>query len=198
MNNIPKVSILIPYHDMKDAGFFLKRNIDSIMMQTFKDYEIVLTKNGKMAENSNSGIKRARGEIIKMLYLDDYFAHPEALEVIVNNFKGGWLATGCQHDNGKDIIMPHYAKFEGIPEGINNIGSPSVVAFENKDPLMFDEEMSWFLDVDLYKRLGERYGPPTIVDDLNIVIGIGGHQMTRILTDDEKIKEQILFQNKYA
>ena len=193
----PKISIVVPIHNMADGDKFLWRLVNSLVAQTFKDWELIITKDGKMAENSNSGIKRAKGEIIKMLYLDDYFAHPEALEVIVNNFKGGWLATGCLHDNGKKVSMPHYAKFDGVLDGINNIGSPSVVAFENKDSLLFDASMSWMLDVDLYKRLYERYGPPTIVNDLNVVMGIGGHQMTNILTEQEKVNEQIYFQQKH-
>ncbi len=195
---VPKISVVVPIHNMADGDKFLWRLVNSLTAQTFKDWELIITKDGKMAENSNSGIKRARGEIIKVLYLDDYFAHPDALKEIVENFKGGWLATGCLHDNGNEVFMPHYAKFDGVNDGINNIGSPSVVAFENKDPLMFDETMSWFLDVDLYKRLGERYGPPTILDDLNVAIGIHGGQMTRILTDEEKINEQIYFKQKYG
>lgn len=196
MNN-PKISICVPIHNMADGDKFLWRLVNSLTAQTFKDWELIITKDGKMAENSNSGIKRARGEIIKIVYLDDYFAHENALKEIVDNFKGGWLATGCLHDNGSAVFMPHYAKFDGVSDGINNIGSPSVVAFANDSPLLFDEEMSWMLDIDLYKRLGERYGPPTVIDDLSMVIGIHQGQMTRILTDEQKLNEQNYFLKKH-
>src|SRR3990167_6760778 len=96
----PRVSILVPYHDMKNAEFFLKRNIDSIMSQTFTDYEIVLTKDGSMAENTNAGIKRARGELIKIMYLDDYFLHQLSLQQIVEAFDSevDWMMVGT-YDN---------------------------------------------------------------------------------------------------
>ena len=66
------ISIVIPYHDMHNGAFFLKRAIDSIMIQNYKDYEIILVKEGRMAENTNAGIKKAKGNIIKILFMDDY------------------------------------------------------------------------------------------------------------------------------
>ena len=138
MDTNPKISVVVPIHNMADGDKFLWRLVNSLVAQTFKDWELIITKEGRMAENTNAGIKRARGEIVKILYLDDYFAHENALKEIVENFKGGWLATGCLHDNGKELIMPHLAKFDGVPDGINNIGSPSVMAFENNNPLLFD------------------------------------------------------------
>lgn len=152
-----------------------------------------------MAENTNAAIKRCKGDIIKILYMDDYLAHPNSLENLVKSFKGGWLATGCIHDAGDGTPMnAHRPSFEGIPNGANTIGSPSVVAFENNNPLLFDETMSWLLDVDYYKRLHERYGPPTLVKDLDVVIGTGSHQMTHILTDKEKLDEELYLTKKYA
>lgn len=183
------ISIVIPYHDMDNAAFFMKRCIDSIMAQTYKDYEIILVKEGKMAENTNAGIKKAKGDIIKILFLDDYLAHPKSLENLVSNFKGGWLATGCLHDDGT-VGNPHYPTYSPeIKNGKNTIGSPSVVAFENNNPLLFDENLSWTLDCDLYTRLYERYGEPTLVNSCDVVIGLHAGQTTNILTEGEKIKE---------
>lgn len=185
-----KVSIVVPIHNMENGEFFLWRNINSIMVQSFKDYEIIITKEGKMAENTNAGIKKATGEIIKILYLDDYFARADSLQEIVDNFKGGWLATGCVHDNGIGLMNYHKPAYEGIPSGQNTIGSPSVVAFENKDPELFNINMSWLLDVELYRRLYARYGEPTIVNSANVAIGLHKGQTTHLLTDEEKQSEQ--------
>lgn len=198
MNN-PKISICVPIHDMTNGDKFLWRLVNSLMSQTFKDYELIITKEGRMAENTNAGIKKARGEIIKIIYMDDYLAHPDSLKVIVDNFKGGWLATGCLHDDGISVGSPHLPEWnEDIAKGVNTIGSPSVVAVENNNPLLFDEEMSWLLDCDYYKRLFDRYGLPILLDDLNVVLGIGIHQMTKILTNDEKLMEYQLINQKYA
>ena len=198
MNN-PKISVCVPIHDMTNGDKFLWRLVNSLMSQTFKDYELIITKEGRMAENTNAGIKKARGEIIKIIYMDDYLAHPDSLKVIVDNFKGGWLATGCLHDDGISVGSPHLPEWnEDIAKGVNTIGSPSVVAVENNNPLLFDEEMSWLLDCDYYKRLFDRYGLPILLDDLNVVLGIGIHQMTKILTNDEKLMEYQLINQKYA
>lgn len=184
------ISILVPYHNMPDGAYFLKRCIDSIMEQTYKNYEIVLTKDGKMAENFNSAIKRAKGDIIKILCMDDYFAHKDALQAIVDAFKGTWLITGS--DNNPN---PHWT--EDIHLGNNKLGSPSALAFINHDPLMFDENMSWLLDCDYYKRLYTRYGAPVILDDINVMIGCGEHQSTHLLSDETKGMEEDYMINKY-
>jgi len=194
--SIPKLSIAVPIHDMENGDYFLSRLLNSLQVQTFRDFEIVITKRGGMAENTNEAIKRSRGSIIKILYMDDYLGHENALKEIVEAFKGGWLVTGCEHDTGNGLRMaPHYARFS--PQDQDNfIGSPSVMAFENKDPLLFDEKMTWLLDFDLYKRLYARYGPPTILDTLNAVIGVGPHQMTNKLGVEEKLKERDYLNNK--
>lgn len=194
----PKISIAVPTHDMKNGDFFLNRLIDSIEMQTFDDYEIVITKEGRMAENTNAAIKKCKGEIIKILYMDDYLAHEKSLQEIVDNFKGGWLVTGCEHDAGSgERFNPHYPVFNANDYD-NYIGSPSVLSFENNEPLFFDETLTWLLDHDLYKRLYARYGPPTILNSLNVVIGIGEHQMTNILSDELKLKERDFINKKYG
>ena len=195
----PKISIVVPIHDMQHGDRFLWRLVNSLTKQTFKDCELVVTKEGRMAENTNAGIKKAKGEIIKILYMDDYLAHSDSLQVIVNNFKGGWFATGCLHDDGVSIGSPHFPKWnENVIKGNNTIGSPSVIAMENNDPLLFDENMSWLLDVELYKRLYERYGEPTLVDDLNVIIGIGEHQITNLMPDVEKLAEYNYLNYKYG
>ena len=195
----PKISIVVPIHDMLNGDKFLWRLVNSLTNQTFKDWELVITKEGRMAENTNAAIKKAKGEIIKILYLDDYLAHSNSLQVIVDNFKGGWLATGCLHDDRISIGSPHFPEWsEDVIKGNNTIGSPSVIAVENNDPLLFDENMSWLLDCDYYKRLYERYGEPTLVNDLNVIIGIGDHQITKLMPDTEKLAEYYYMNYKYG
>mgnify|MGYP001595558123 CR=1 FL=1 len=197
----PKISVIIPIHWMKDWSFFLTRCLKSIEQQTFTDYEIIITKAGKMAKNTNAGILKATGEIIKILYMDDYLAHPEALQNLAENFEGGWLATGCVHDYGDGKFKdPHLASITGITGDkiSNTIGSPSVVAFENKDPLLFDENMGWLLDVDYYLRLVKRYGGLTILNSYDTVIGCGDHQATHILSKNDKELEEKYLKEKWT
>lgn len=108
-----KISIAIPAY-IKDFSqiYFLKEAFDSILEQTFSDYEVVLSdhsvvkdiedlcelystkikivylKNfygrGIPTENANHAMKYCSGEYIKILHCDDFFVDPQALEKIVN------------------------------------------------------------------------------------------------------------------
>jgi hypothetical protein len=189
------ISLAIPVYDMPNKDFYLSRCLASIKAQTFTDYEIVITEAGKMAENTNAAIKASKGDLIKILYMDDYFKDEHALGAIVELFTGGWLVTGCINDQGYGEHYPTYN--HDIHTGNNTIGSPSVLTILNDSPLLFDESMTWMLDCDYYKRLYERYGPPTILNDINVVIGIHPGQATNRLSDDIKHKEEHYLHEKY-
>lgn len=194
-NTNPKVSIVVPIHDMKNGEFFLWRLVNSLTEQTFKDWELIITKDGKMAENTNAGINRARGQLVKILYLDDYFADSDALENIVQAFTVDteWLIHGVNTNPTPRWTID-------IETGNNKLGSPSALIFRNhfEDNLLFDERMSWLLDCDLYKRMYKKYGLPRILPGVHVELGIGDHQMTNILTDEEKLLEHELIKKKYA
>lgn len=195
-----KISIAIPIYNMRDRDFFLKRCLDSIYQQTFKDFEIVITEKGQMAENTNAAIRASKGDLIKILYMDDYFAHKDALQRIVDSFEGNWLATGCVHDSSRnsELFNPHYPSYnDQIHLGHNTIGSPSVTTIKNGLDIYFDETMTWLLDCDFYKRIYEQYGSPVLLNDINVVMGLGEHQATHILTDTLKLKEHEYMQKKY-
>lgn len=191
----PRISVVVPTHNMERREYFLTRLIDSLCAQSFTNFDVIFTKDGQMAENTNAAIKRAQGEIIKILYMDDYLM-PDALKHLDEEFTGGWIASGCVHDDGEHITNPHIATF--APGLANTIGSPSVVAFENKEPLLFDESLSWMLDVDLYQRLYERYGFPTIIPTMDVVIGLHSGQTTNLMSDAKKQKEVEYVAKKYG
>ncbi len=130
---MPKISIVIPIHDMKNGDKFLWRAVNSIMEQTFKDYEIIITKEGSMPVNTNAGIKKAAGQLVKILYMDDWLAHPSALQDIVDNFEfdDEWMITGVDTNPS-----PYWT--DDIYVGNNHLGSPSALTFRNREPLLFD------------------------------------------------------------
>ncbi len=209
-----KISVALPIHNMKRADYFLNRCLDSLLIQSFEDFEVVITDNSPdnklekivktygmrinysmnprkgMAQNTNEAIKHSKGDLIKVLYMDDYLAHKDALKDIVEAFRGHWLVTAT--DNNKN---PRYT--EDIHTGNNRLGSPSALTIRNKDPLFFDEEMTWLLDCDYYKRMYEKYGEPAILKKAGVIMGVGKHQMTEILTDEEKLLEHRYMKNKY-
>lgn len=192
MDKRPAFSIVIPIHEMKGGADFLWRSINALAEQTFQDFELIITKEGKMAENTNVGIQRARGKLIKILYLDDYLSSPFALEDIYLNFKeeDHWLITGTD-DN------PHPYWTDDIETGNNRLGSPSALTIRNKKPLLFDENMSWLLDCDYYKRMHKKFGTPKILDTISVCMGLGEHQMTHKLSNEEKQQEFRYITKKY-
>ncbi len=202
----------------------LTRSFDVLVKQTFKDFEVVITDNSDdnsihttcdkykdilsiryvknprkgMAQNTNEGIKNARGNIIKILYMDDFLASDNSLAQIVENFAGMWLITGCEHYDGKKRYDSHFPFYnDTIHIGKNTIGSPSVLTIKNEDPLLFDETMTWRLDCDYYKRLHDKFGDPTILNEINVVIGVGKHQTTNYLTNTLKESEREYMKKKY-
>jgi len=219
-----KLSVAIPTHNMLDGKYFFRRCLDSLWNQSFQNFEIVVTDNSEddtikticewyrtgiryyrnpnkgMAPNTNEAIRRSRGELIKILYMDDAMAHDNALEKIIKAFKGEWLVTGCTHTiNGEDFFKPHMPHYSpDIWTGRNTIGSPSVLTIRNKNPLMFDEEMTWLLDADYYKRLYDLYGEPTILKDINVVIGIHEGQATNTMGEQRKLTEHNYITKKYG
>ena len=195
----PKISIIIPTAECEGKKF-LPRCLDSIKSQNYTNYEVIVVDEGKVAHNMNCGIKKATGDIIKILCHDDYFNNPMSLEEIASSWKGGWLVSGCVHDQGDgELIVTHYPGWnDAIHRGFNTIGGLSVLAFENKDPLLFTEGLDWVVDVDFYKRAFLRYGLPRFLVTENVVIGYGSHQTSFKLTQEQRTNEMNLMLQTYG
>ena len=195
----PKISIIIPTAECEGKKF-LPRCLDSIKNQTYTNYEILVMDEGKVAHNMNQGIKKATGDIIKILCHDDYLNGPLALEEIANAWKGGWLVSGCIHNIPEyGLVNPHYPGWnDHIHRGYNTIGGLSVLSFENKEPLLFTEGLDWVVDIDFYKRAFDRYGLPRFLVTDNVVIGYGPHQTSFKLTEEQRKNEMILMIQTYG
>lgn len=217
------ISIVIPTSDMVKKEEFFTRCLDSLWLQTYQDFEIIVTDNSDddvikeicdyyntgiqyyknpikgMAPNTNEGIKRSKGELIKFLYMDDYLAHPDSLLKILTHFEGQWLVSGCLHDDGLEVFKPHIPHYSvDIHLGNNTIGGPSVLTIRNHDPMLFDETMTWLLDCDYYRRMYDKYGEPTILKDKNVIIGLHPSQATHTMGMERKLQEFNYMQQKYV
>lgn len=113
---VMKFSIIIPTYEYKGLStYLLDKLLDSIVNQTFLDYEIIIIdhsiddviesysrnykklnikyiKNtigvGNSSINMNEGIKNSIGEFIKIMHMDDWFCNPNTLKLIndeINN-----------------------------------------------------------------------------------------------------------------
>ncbi len=111
----PKVSICVPTYKQT---YFLEKNLDSILIQNYTDYEVIITDDtpdetvgdflipyierfeGKLSyfknenqlgspENWNEAIRKSEGKYIKILHHDDWFAREDSLRRLVEAIESG-------------------------------------------------------------------------------------------------------------
>jgi glycosyltransferase involved in cell wall biosynthesis len=152
---------------------------DNILKLTYK-YNHLLNikyfKNDKigMSKNTNFAIEKSSGDFIKILYQDDFLYSRHSLSDIaketVNDFD--WLVTACEHSNdGETFYRSFYPIYnDDIHLGNNTISSPSVLTIKNsQNKLFFDENITWLMDVDYYKRCYKKFGNPRVLNRINVV-----------------------------
>lgn len=208
-----KVSVCIPTWEQYGRGMeFLNNNLKKISEQTYKNFEVVISDHStnddieKLCEsfsnsfelnyfrnensrgngpaNTNNSIRNAKGEIVKIMFQDDFFYSNLALESIVKKFEEGsvkWLVNGCNHthDDGKtfsNFMIPYWN--DNIPTGTNTISSPSVLSFLNNQSVFFDEDLVMLMDCEMYYQLFKKYGLPTIISETLITNRMHPHQIS--------------------
>lgn len=178
---------------MKDHEFFINRLKESIAKQTYKDYEVIITEYGSPTENTNLAVSKAKGDLIKIMFMDDYFTHENVLQEIVYNFTEdvNWLITGCDNN-----LVPVYTG--DIHLGNNKLGSPSAITYRRGEETTFDETLWWVFDCDFYKKLYIKHGLTKILIGNHITIGVGDHQLTENLLDKTKQHEIMLMRIRYV
>jgi glycosyltransferase involved in cell wall biosynthesis len=214
-----KISICIPTWEQYGRGVeFLKNNFEQILKQTYKNYNVIISdhskddnikslcdnyssqieikyfknKNhfGNGPANTNNTIINADGDIIKIIFQDDFLYQDNALDLIIKEFKDNncnWLVSGCNHthDDGKsfsNFMIPYWN--DKIATGTNTISSPSVLSFRNDNPCLFDEELTMLMDCEMYYQLYIRYGLPKIITDCLITNRMHQHQISGLYNKD--------------
>ncbi len=180
---------------------FLIQYLSNLSEQTFKDFEVVIsdqstddsnldivkvfekvldityvrnTSNVKNAANNvNHGIKYAKGELLKLLYMDDFFVNQNALHIINENFKNNpnnkWLISGfihCSEDKSKyyDARLPWYGNKH--VNGDNTTGNPSNYTVRRECALEMDENLVWIVDGEYFYRSYYHYGDPILLNEI--------------------------------
>jgi len=214
-----KISICIPTWEQYGRGFeFLKNNFEQILKQTYKNFNVIISDHSKddniesLCEqyssqidikyfknenhlgngpaNTNNAIINADGDIIKIIFQDDFLYQDNSLELIIKEFENkdcNWLVSGCNHthDDGKsfsNFMVPYWN--DKIATGTNTISSPSVLSFRNDNPCLFDEELTMLMDCEMYYQLYIRYGLPKIITDCLITNRMHQHQISSLYNKD--------------
>lgn len=226
------VSIAIPCYEMHSKGVeFLDFSLSKIHHQTYKNIEVIISdhsqddgiknlctkwekllnikyfknenKRGNSSANLNNAILKCTGDLIKILFQDDFLFSETSIEEIVSLFnqdpESHWLITACIHSNdGNTFYRPFYPKYNNnIYLGNNTISSPSVLTIRNKDVILFDENLVWLMDCDYYKRLYDKFGSPLILNKINVVNRTWDYQFTNILNNEIKEREFNYIKQKY-
>jgi glycosyltransferase involved in cell wall biosynthesis len=230
MDNNIKVSIAIPCYGMDGrGGEFLEHSLTKIKTQTYKNVEVVISdhsednlvkdvvdswssklniiyvrndyKRGSSSANINTAMKHCSGDIIKILFQDDFLYDNDSLTHIVTHFgESTWMVTSCEHTNdGVTMNRRHVPQYnDQIHLGVNTISSPSVVVIRNNCEVFFDDELIWLMDVEFYKRLYDKFGEPMILNIVTVVNRMWGSQVSNVLSDDIKEDEVKLMRKKYG
>lgn len=221
-----RFSICIPTWEQHGHGKkFLSQLLDSIYRQTFGDYEIVISDHslnddienflqnkpkikyikynenyGNGVSNVNNALKHAEGEVIKIMFQDDFFFSSNSLEKINSEFNKGceWLVSACNHTNdGLNFYRNFFPQWnDRLLYGINTISSPSVISFKNDNILFFDEKLTMLMDVEYYHQLFLKYGYPCFLQEILITNRLHEFQISSIYNKD--INQEIdHIKNKY-
>lgn len=223
------ISICIPTYEMDGMGAkFLARNLDAIAGQTFTDYEIIVSdhsfnydiqtlcdrharvkyvrnpkQRGNSSANLNNAIDHATGDLIKIIFQDDFLAGPDSLARMATAIGDHpWLVHAYWHTDlssipRNDPTTPH------IPDPPQNllwrpaIGAPTAVMFR-QNPERFDENLIWVMDCEFYFRLHQKFGPPVIIPEPLAVQTLWPGQLTYKIPYEVKLSEAAYIRTKHA
>lgn len=226
-----RVSICIPTYSMHRGIEYLNYSLNIIAQQSYKWIEVVVSDHsvdtaveqlcaqyeqaldivyvkhtsdrGNSSSNLNNSVRNATGDIIKVLFQDDFLISEFSVESHVQSLvtsDARWSITACAHyEEEKGLVDPHYPFFNHDILFTNTLSSPSTLLIYKDSYLEFDTNLLWYMDTDVYKRLYDAYGPPSICNTVNVVNRRHPYQITNTLVDESVIQaEKRYLHDKYA
>lgn len=233
MGSKMRISICIPTYECGGKGVeYLQYQFDKFNLQFFKDFDVVISDHSRDSEikklcaeypcdfkikyirnifgvgnssaNINNAIANADGEIIKIMFQDDFLYSHSSLGHIDRAFSSEdvqWVASACMHTKDckefYNLYIPHYN--DNVYLGNNTMGCPSNIAFRNhfRGNVLFDTRLIWLMDADFYRRMFDRYGHPYVIKDIVSVSRICDTQVTNFVTEEIKSREDKIVRCKY-
>ncbi len=214
----PFISICIPAYKRVN---YLQRLLQSIVTQTYVDYEIIITddshddkvkdlvesfsgsisinyfKNLPAAgtpDNWNIAMQKAKGEWIKLMHDDDWFALPTSLQKFADaaaNTKNSFIFSACNNIyalTGRQVneYLTRWKK-EMLEDStlnlfyLNVIGHPSTAMHRRDDDLIYDTQYKWVVDIDFYVRYLQKHKGYIYIPEILINIGTDDTQVSHAL-----------------
>lgn len=220
----PFISICIPAYKRTP---YLGRLLDSIRDQEYRSFEVIITDDSpddavetlakgyeghfilRYFKNSaslgtpanwNESISKAKGEWIKLMHDDDWFAEPSSLTAFASRGGGdtkfvfsGYnnIYEGTERPDRKFHLSPAMAarlrKDSSILMLENVIGPPSVTMIHRSVMVPYDDRLKWRVDTDLYLELLKTTGFEFFTSPA-INIGISDSQVTQLCINNPAIE----------
>ncbi len=231
------ISICIPAYK---RAKYLERLLKSIANQTFRDFEVIISDDSPDTSiqeltgsyktgmnifyyhntpslgtpaNWNFAISKAKGEWIKLMHDDDWFASKESLQVFADHTKKGSKLIFSAYTNYQDgpdkretpVFPPSVWRKRIANEPLalfarNVIGPPSVTIIHKSINSQYDERMKWRVDIDLYAHILRCEKSFTYIDIPLINVGVNEGQVTNECFENPLVElpEGFLLIEKYG
>ncbi len=112
------ISVIVPYKE--DRGY-LGNCLASISKQSYTDFELIESKSdGSLPVNFNNGLRKAKGEFIKMVQDDDWLPVDGLKHLVENIGSSPWIVGNAwQMCDSPYIHKPPYLDFKSQVEAYN-------------------------------------------------------------------------------
>ena len=106
---------------------------------------------GNISANTNNALQNADGDILKVLFSDDFILTNNLVEELDKAFTDNvdWAVTGYAHtlDDGQTHYNPKIPYYnDRLLEGVNTLSSPSILAMRKGIDMYFDEQLTMLMD----------------------------------------------------